>query len=321
MLRLLVKYELLRQACRREVRAALCTISAPSKQDPHARSDEGNHGQKPGHNVSQGAPNRPEHRKRPVFEDSAYQSISSSEIAKFAAMAETWWDSKGPFKPLHLMNPTRIAFIRSALCGHFKKIVSCAKPLEGLTILDVGCGGGLLCEPLARMGAQVVGIDAVEENIKLAAAHAMKDPATASIKYFCTTADQMSQEEYEGFDAVVSLEVIEHVTEPKQFLQSLSPLVKADGAVFISTINRSISGYLLAIVAAEHLLRWVPKGTHEWSKFVTPDELALLMSQTGFTLQEMAGMVFNPLTGKWSLSEDTSVNYIAFGTKTGQAVA
>ncbi|MCO5605155.1 hypothetical protein L7F22_059335 [Adiantum nelumboides] len=236
-------------------------------------------------------------------------------MSKFSAMAETWWDSRGPFKPLHMMNPTRISFLRSAFCRHFKKDACCAKPFEGLKFLDVGCGGGLLCEPLARLGAEVVGVDAVEKNIKIAAAHALKDPVTAAIKYICTTSDDLASKGYGEFDAVISLEVIEHVTEPKSFLDSLSAVVKADGAFALSTINRSLSGYLLAIVAAEHLLHWVPKGTHEWSKFITPDELALLMDQAGLKLQEMAGMVFNPLTGKWSLSTDTSVNYIVYGSK------
>lgn len=318
MLRALTRAGLRRHPLRCEAPAAMCTSTSNTTTSLHVKpnhqhdaSSGENHGG--ARNISQKAS-----EKRPVLKESTNHSVSFSEIAKFAAMAETWWDTKGPFKPLHMMNPTRISFIRSAICCHFRKILSCAKPLEGLAILDVGCGGGLVCEPLARMGAQVVGIDAVEKNIKVATAHSIKDPLTASIEYVCTTAEQLAQEHRQPFDVVISLEVIEHVTNPKMFLHSLSALAKADGAVIVSTINRSISGYLLGIVAAEHLLRWVPKGTHEWSKFVTPDELALLMSRTGLALQEMAGMVFNPLTRKWDLSEDTSVNYIAFGTKTPQ---
>ncbi|KAI5083054.1 hypothetical protein GOP47_0002797 [Adiantum capillus-veneris] len=297
MLRATLKDGSLRHTYRHLRRAALCTISSSSTpaHPPHHHQ--------PAHNVTQEASG---HRK-PL--------ISASEISKFSAMAETWWDSKGPFKPLHMMNPTRISFIRSALCRHFKKDSSCAKPFEGLKFLDVGCGGGLLSEPLARLGAEVVGIDAVEKNIKIASAHALKDPVTASIEYICCTSDNLSSESYGQFDAVISLEVIEHVTEPKAFLDSLSALTKTDGAITLSTINRSLSAYILAIVAAEHLLHWVPKGTHEWSKFITPDELALLMEQAGLKLQEMAGMVFNPISGKWSLSTNTTVNYIAYGTK------
>lgn len=311
MLRAILKDGSLRRAYRHHSRAALCTINSSSKTEHPPPHEE------PSHNVSQGAPPQRKH----FVPNSAYPSISASEISKFSAMAETWWDSKGPFKPLHMMNPTRISFIRSALCSHFKKDFFSAKPFEGLRILDVGCGGGLLCEPLARMGAKVVGIDAVEENIKLAAAHALKDPATSSIKYICNTSDGLASEGYGEFDAVFSLEVIEHVTDPKTFMESLSTVLKAHGAIVLSTINRSVSGYLLAIVAAEHLLRWVPKGTHEWSKFITPDELALLMDRAGLKLQEMAGMVFNPLTERWSLSTDTSVNYIAYGTKPAVAMA
>lgn len=224
------------------------------------------------------------------------------------------WDSQGPFKPLHLMNPTRLSFIRSTLCRHFRRDPYSAKPLEGLKVIDVGCGGGILSEPLARMGAAVTGIDAVDKNIKIAQIHAASDPTTASIEYCCTTAEDLVKESNQ-FDAVISLEVIEHVANPLEFCKSLSALTVPNGATVISTINRSMRAYATAIVAAEYILRWLPKGTHEWSKLVTPEELALALQRASISVQEMAGFVYNPLTGGWSLSDDISINYIAYGIK------
>ncbi|XP_057448750.1 ubiquinone biosynthesis O-methyltransferase, mitochondrial-like [Lotus japonicus] len=244
-----------------------------------------------------------------------HSSLNRNELAKFAAIAETWWDSEGPFKPLHVMNPTRLAFIRSVLCRHFKKDPCSAKPLEGLKIVDVGCGGGILSEPLARLGATVTGVDAVEKNIKIARLHADLDPTTSSIEYCCTTAETLV-EEGRKFDAVMALEVIEHVTDPAEFCKSLAALTISDGATVISTINRSMRAYATAIVAAEYILRWLPRGTHEWSSFLTPEELVLILQRAGINVEEMAGFVYNPLTGRWSLSDDISVNFIAFGTKT-----
>lgn len=241
-------------------------------------------------------------------------SLNQEELAKFSAIAETWWDAEGPFKPLHIMNPTRLAFIRSTLCRHFGKDPYCAKPFKGLTFVDVGCGGGILSEPLARMGATVTGIDAVEKNIKIARLHADLDPVTSSIEYICTTAEELVEEQRK-FDAVLALEVIEHVADPAEFCKSLSSLTVSNGATVISTINRSMRAYATAIIVAEYLLNWLPKGTHEWSRFLTPEELVLVLQQASITVQEMAGFVYNPLTGKWSLSDDISVNFIAYGTK------
>lgn len=241
-------------------------------------------------------------------------SLNRNELAKFAAIAETWWDSEGPFKPLHVMNPTRLAFVRSALCRHFKKDPYSAKPLEGLKIVDVGCGGGILSEPLARMGATVTGVDAVEKNINIARLHAESDPTTSTIEFCCTTAEKLV-EEGRKFDAVMALEVIEHVAEPAEFCKSLAALTIPDGATIISTINRSMRAYATAIVAAEYILRWLPTGTHEWSKFLTPEELVLILQRAGINVEEMAGFAYNPVTGRWSLSDDISVNFIAMGTK------
>lgn len=244
-------------------------------------------------------------------------SLKELELAKFASIAETWWDSEGPFKPLHVMNPTRLAFIRSTLCRHFRKDPNSARPFEGLKIVDVGCGGGILSEPLARMGATVTGVDAVEKNIKIARLHADLDPVTSTIEYCCTTAETLVEEERK-FDAVIALEVIEHVADPAEFCKSLAALAVPDGAAVISTINRSMRSYATAIVAAEYLLRWLPRGTHEWSSFLTPEELVLILKRANISVREMAGFAYNPLTGRWSLSDDISVNFIAFSTKNSQ---
>ncbi|XP_057868906.2 ubiquinone biosynthesis O-methyltransferase, mitochondrial isoform X3 [Cryptomeria japonica] len=223
-------------------------------------------------------------------------SLKAAEAAKFAAMADKWWDYEGPYKPLHLMNPTRISFIRSALCQHFRKDPNNARPFEGLRIIDIGCGGGLLSEPLARMGALVTGIDAVEKNINIASVHALV-------------------QEEEHFDAVISLEVIEHVANPQEFCKYLAALTINNGAIFISTINRTIRSYIAAIVAAEYILGWLPRGTHDWSNLITPNELVLLMKHASIMVQEMAGLTYDPLRNSWNLSDNTDVNYICFGVK------
>ncbi|CAN8285381.1 unnamed protein product [Cochlearia groenlandica] len=241
-------------------------------------------------------------------------SLNEHELAKFSAIADTWWHSEGPFKPLHLMNPTRLAFIRSTLCRHFSKDPNSAKPFEGLRLIDVGCGGGLLSEPLARMGATVTGIDAVDKNVKIARLHADMDPLTSTIEYHCTTAEKLV-EEGRTFDAVLALEVIEHVANPEEFCKSLSALTIPNGATLLSTINRSIRAYASAIVAAEYILQWLPKGTHQWSSFLTPEELTMILQRASIDVKEMAGFVYNPITGRWLLSDDISVNFIAYGTK------
>ncbi|KAJ8429716.1 hypothetical protein Cgig2_013788 [Carnegiea gigantea] len=233
-------------------------------------------------------------------------SLDPAELARFSAIAETWWDAEGPYKPLHALNPTRLAFIRSTLCHHFRKDPHTARPFEGLKFVDVGCGGGILTEPLARMGAVVTGIDAVDKNIKIARLHAASDPATSTIEYLCTTAGTFQSH------------VIEHVADPAEFCKSLGALTAANGATLVSTINRTLRGYATTIVAAEYILKWLPKGTHEWAKFLTPEELVLILQRASVCVQEMAGFVYNPLSGKWLLSDDISVNFIAFGSKHAQ---
>ncbi|OIT00208.1 PREDICTED: ubiquinone biosynthesis O-methyltransferase, mitochondrial [Nicotiana attenuata] len=264
--------------------------------------------------VSQPTPINPPPPPSPNPSTTSTSSLNEFELAKFSAISETWWDAEGPFKPLHMMNPTRLAFIRSSLCRHFRKDPNCTRPFEGLKFVDVGCGGGILTEPLARMGATVMGVDAVDKNIKIARLHADLDPKASSIEYRCTTAENLVEEQRQ-FDAVISLEVIEHVADPAGFCQSLSALTIPGGATVISTINRSMRAYATTIVAAEYLLHWLPKGTHQWSSFVTPEELVLILQRASITVQEMAGFVYNPLTGCWFLSDDISVNYIALGTK------
>ncbi|CAH9131212.1 unnamed protein product [Cuscuta epithymum] len=244
-----------------------------------------------------------------------YSSLNETELSKFSAIAETWWDSEGPFKPLHKMNPTRLAFIRSTLCRHFGRDPYSPKPFQGLKFVDVGCGGGILSEPLARMGATVMGIDAIDKNIKIARIHADLDPITSSVEYRCTTAENLVEEQRQ-FDAVIALEVIEHVADPSEFCKSLSELTVASGATVISTINRSMRAYATAILAAEYILHWLPKGTHQWSSFLTPEELVLILQRCSISVQEMGGFTYNPLTGHWSISDDIGVNFILCGTKT-----
>ncbi|RYR00469.1 hypothetical protein Ahy_B07g088589 isoform B [Arachis hypogaea] len=263
---------------------------------------------------------------------SGSSSLKDNELAKFAAISDTWWDSEGPFKPLHLMNPTRLAFIRSTLCRHFKRDPYSTRPFERLKIVDVGCGGGILSEPLARLGATVTGVDAVEKNIKIARLHADLDPTTSTIEYCCTTAGTythlnsfllsiaFSHWVYAYQDHFECSQVIEHVANPEEFCKSLAALTNPDGATVVSTINRSMRAYATAIVAAEYILHWLPKGTHQWSSFLTPEELAMILHRAGINVEEMAGFVYNPLTGRWLLSDDISVNFIAFATKSQNAI-
>jgi len=245
--------------------------------------------------------------------NSATNTVDPSEVAKFEAMAAEWWDPKGKFKPLHMLNPCRLDYITSQIAAEFGRDLRDPKPFEGLRILDIGCGGGLLSGPMARLGADVVGADAAERNIPVAQVHAAQ--SGLEIDYRHTTAEAMA-EAGEQFDAVLNMEVVEHVADPQGFLTACQQLLKPGGIMTCSTINRNPKSYVMAIIGAEHVMRWLPKGTHEWSKFITPDELFELLRGAGLTPIDRKGFVFNPITWSWSLSDrDLSVNYVTAATK------
>jgi 2-polyprenyl-6-hydroxyphenyl methylase / 3-demethylubiquinone-9 3-methyltransferase len=239
-------------------------------------------------------------------------TINPEEIAKFAAMAEEWWDPAGKFKPLHKFNPVRLGYIREKAIGHFKLDGSKRRPLEGLRILDIGCGGGLLSEPLARLGATVVGVDAGEKNIAIAKLHA--EQSGLAIDYRATTAESLAAAG-ESFDIVLNMEVVEHVDNVPLYMKSCAELVAPGGLLFTATINRTLRAYAFAIVGAEQVLRWLPKGTHDYAKFLTPEEISALVTRNGLKVVEKTGVVFHPLADEWRQSRDTGVNYMVLAEK------
>lgn len=240
-------------------------------------------------------------------------TVDPAEVAKFEAMAAEWWDPKGKFKPLHQMNPCRLDYITSQIAAEFNRDLSAARPFEGLRLLDIGCGGGLLSEPMARLGATVVGADAAERNIPVAQVHA--EQSGLDIDYRNTTAEAMA-DAGEQFDIVLNMEVVEHVADPLAYLTACRQLLKPGGLHLCSTINRNPKSFAAAIVGAEYIMRWLPKGTHEWHKFITPDELFALIEQAGLTPVDRKGFVFNPITWQWSISDrDLSVNYVTASLK------
>ncbi len=228
------------------------------------------------------------------------------------ALAERWWDPDGEFKPLHRLNPVRLAYVRDRLAARFGRDPAAPRPLAGLRLVDVGCGGGLLCEPLARLGADVTGIDAGEENVRVAALHA--EEAGLEIDYRCTAAETLAAAG-ERFDAVVSMEVIEHVADPAPFVRACGRLLNPGGALALATLNRTLKSFALAIVAAEYVLGWLPRGTHQWDRFVRPSELARHLREAGLDLADLTGVTYDPLTGEWRQDTDTQVNYLAFAVK------
>ena len=235
-------------------------------------------------------------------------TTDAAEIEKFQAMAAEWWDPNGKFKPLHMLNPCRLDYITSQIAAEFDRDLSGEAPFAGLRILDIGCGGGLLSEPMARLGADVVGADAAERNIPVAQVHA--EEQGLDIDYRHTTAEALV-EAGETFDAVLNMEVVEHVADPLAFLTACHHLLKPGGLMTCSTINRNPKSFAMAIVGAEYIMRWLPKGTHEWNKFITPDELYDLLRKAGMDPVDRKGFVFNPLGWSWSLSDrDLSVNYV-----------
>ena len=240
-------------------------------------------------------------------------SIDPAEVAKFEAMAAEWWDPEGKFKPLHMMNPVRLEFITREIAAHFGRDRAARRPFEGLRLLDIGCGGGLLSEPMARLGAAVVGADAAEGNIPVAQLHARQ--VGLDIDYRHSTAEAL-EAAGERFDVVLAMEIVEHVADPLEFLTSCQKLLKPGGLMLTSTLNRNLKSYAVAIVGAEQVMRWLPRGTHEWGKFITPDELAGFLEQAGTQVVSRAGFTFNPISWSWSLSErDLSVNYAMASTK------
>jgi len=235
-------------------------------------------------------------------------TIDPQEVEKFEAMASEWWDSDGKFKPLHMLNPTRLDYIVDQIAAEFARDITANLPFNGLKILDIGCGGGLLSEPMARLGANVVGADAAERNIPIAKIHAQN--SGLEIDYRHTSAEEIAKTS-EKFDVVLNMEVIEHVADPLGFLTACKQLLKPNGLMLCSTINRNPKSYLMAIIGAEHVMRWLPKGTHDWNKFITPDELFDLLKNAGFTPVDRKGFVFNPLKWSWAISnQDLSVNYV-----------
>lgn len=234
-------------------------------------------------------------------------SIDPIEIAKFEAMAAEWWDPKGKFKPLHMMNPVRLDYIVSQIAAEFGRDRRSLRVFEGLRLLDIGCGGGLIAEPMARLGAEVMGADAAEGNIAVARLHA--EQQGLQIDYRATTAEALASAG-ERFDAVLALEIVEHVADPKAFIATCHDLLRPGGLAIVSTLNRTAKSFGAAIIGAEWIMRWLPKGTHEWSRFITPAELSEMASASGLNPVDARGMVFNPLTWNWSLSDrDLSVNY------------
>ncbi|WP_299936413.1 bifunctional 2-polyprenyl-6-hydroxyphenol methylase/3-demethylubiquinol 3-O-methyltransferase UbiG [uncultured Pelagimonas sp.] len=240
-------------------------------------------------------------------------TVDASEVAKFEAMSAEWWDPHGKFKPLHMMNPVRLDYITTQIAGEFDRDVTANHPFDGLRILDIGCGGGLLCEPMARLGATVIGVDAAGGNIPVAQTHARQ--SGLDIDYRHTTAEDMAAAG-EQFDVVINMEVVEHVADPQAYLTACQQLLKPGGLHLCSTINRNPKSFAVAIVGAEYVMRWLPKGTHEWQKFITPDELYDLISKAGLTPVDRKGYVFNPVTWRWSISDrDLSVNYVTAAIK------
>lgn len=236
-------------------------------------------------------------------------SVDPADVARFSALADQWWAPDGPFRPLHELNPTRLDFLRQTIGGHFERDADSVRPCEGLTVLDIGCGGGLVAEPMARLGATVTAVDASPENIAAAAAHAASQGL--DIAYRSGTAEALTAEGL-TFDVVLALEVIEHTADPGGFLASCRALTRPDGLLILSTLNRTARSYIFGIIGAEYIARWVPPGTHDWRKFMKPSELSRSLRAAGFQLSNLMGMIYHPLTQSWSLAEDDlNINYFA----------
>ena len=232
-------------------------------------------------------------------------TINKEEIEKFSKIAEEWWDPTGKFKPLHKFNPIRISYIKENILNTFN-LKNKEKILEGIKILDIGCGGGLLSEPMSRLGASVVGIDASDKNINVAKLHAKKN--NLKIEYFCTSPENFKTDT--KFDVILNMEIIEHVNDVDFFLESCSKLLKKNGIMFVATLNKTLKSYLFAIIGAEYILRWLPIGTHSWEKFIRPNDLISMLEKYGLRTELIDGMKFNVIKDEWSISSDKSINYI-----------
>ena len=232
-------------------------------------------------------------------------TINKKEIEKFSKIAEEWWNPEGKFKPLHKFNPIRISYIKENIIKSFK-LVNKKNPLKNVKILDVGCGGGLLSEPMCRLGAEVTGIDASDKNINIAKLHSKKN--NLKINYICSSPEKLNIKD--KFDVILNMEIVEHVEDVNFFLKSCGNLLKKDGIMFIATLNKTLKSYFFAIIGAEYILRWLPIGTHEWEKFLKPEDLISILKDNDFRLERLDGMKLNILTDKWSVSNDKSVNYI-----------
>ncbi len=237
-------------------------------------------------------------------------SVNKKEIEKFSKMAAEWWDPSGKFKPLHKFNPIRIKYIKENIISNFK-LKAKKKPLDKINILDIGCGGGLLSEPMTRLGANVTGIDASSKNINIAKLHAKKNKLR--INYLCSSPEKLKIKN--KFDVILNMEIIEHVDDINFFINSCSRLLKKDGLMFVATLNKTLKSYMFAIIGAEYVLRWLPIGTHDWEKFVRPEDLKKILSKNNLKLEKLDGMSFNVIKDEWSVSSDTSINYIVKSIK------
>lgn len=239
-------------------------------------------------------------------------TVDDDEVARFSALAEEWWDPAGKMAVLHRFNPVRLDYIRDHLAAHFGRDPRRTDSLSGLRLLDIGCGGGLLCEPLARLGAEVVGVDPSERNIGTARVHA--EAQGLAIDYRAATAENLAAAG-ERFDAVLAMEVVEHVADVEAFLKVCGEMVRPGGLFFLATINRTLKAFALAIVGAEYVLNWLPRGTHQWDRFLTPDEIEDGLAAAGLKVVDLSGVVYAPLSGEWRRSRDTGVNYILVSEK------
>ena len=237
-------------------------------------------------------------------------SVNKKEIEKFSKIAAEWWDPSGKFKPLHKFNPIRIKYIKENIINSFK-LKTKKKPLDKINILDIGCGGGLLSEPMTRLGANVTGIDASNKNISIAKLHAKKN--NLKINYLCSSPEKLKIQK--KFDVILNMEIIEHVEDINFFINSCSKLLKKNGLMFVATLNKTLKSYMFAIIGAEYVLRWLPIGTHDWEKFVKPEDLKKILSKNNLKLEKLDGMNFNIIKDEWNLSSDTSINYIVKSIK------